>query len=66
MQIGFCASCVQERADLVGEWQDGRLVMLCVDCRVGEIRGGRYSFDGGSHLPGPSHSYPTRRGSRSG
>jgi hypothetical protein len=44
----FCASCTEERADLEAVWQDGRRVHLCGDCREGPLRGGSYSFGGGS------------------
>lgn len=66
----FCASCTEERDDLVAEWLDGKLVLLCRECSLGEIRGGRWSFNGGREVSGPrgiggdGNLHLTRRGPR--
>jgi hypothetical protein len=48
----FCASCTDERDDLVVEDLDGRRVHLCPDCASGELRSGRWSFAGGRDANG--------------
>lgn len=42
---GFCASCVNEAADLLAVEQDGRAVLLCGACREGSVR--LFTFAGG-------------------
>lgn len=64
----FCASCTEERSDLVPEWMNGRKVHLCRDCREGKVRGGSYSFAGGREINGlkqpPAVNLPRMGGSK--
>lgn len=47
MKPSFCASCTQERDDLVGEEIEGKVRWTCTDCREAHPRSGMYGFDKG-------------------
>jgi hypothetical protein len=56
----FCGSCIEERDDLHIATVDGRLRWICTECRDGDLRSGRWSFDEvppepARPLPGKGH-----------
>ena len=40
----FCAHCGNERSTCEPTEFDGKVVLMCWDCREGPIRGGGYTF----------------------